>query len=32
MHGQIPAALAGDAKELLASDPVIRPVDVLASK
>lgn len=30
--GEIPAALAGDAAELLASDPVIRPVDVLASK
>ncbi len=30
--GEIPAALGGPAKELLASDPVIRPVDVIASK
>jgi len=32
VNGEIPAALAGDAAELLAGDPVIRPVDVLASK
>ncbi len=32
VNGDIPAALAGDAAELLAGDPVIRPVDVLASK
>jgi len=32
INGQIPAALANVSVDLLASEPVIRPVDVLAVK
>ncbi len=32
VNGEIPRALAEHGAELLAGDPVIRPVDVLASK
>lgn len=32
INGRIPAALANVSSDLLASDPVIRPVDVLAVK